>query len=292
MRGITLDRLEVLRKLKTEEGVLRAAGGSKSRQGIFSRQLKELEEACGTPLVDRRGRCLQVNQKGEAVVQRYERLLEEIGLITKADKDESAIRIGGGETALVQGVIPLLGELFSKLRTTLQFKNLRSSDAIRMFRRGELDLVLSTTAPKPLREGECCRVLLEQGYIVVTPKKAAQSQGLFVKTVVKKRLVLLEGRTPIYAFLRTEARKAGQRLQIGALCSTYGQVLEVIERSGLVGVIPSICGRVALERGLMVKRFISDKTPPFQLWILYREDDQVGSSDLATVLESIGGRKI
>ena len=96
MKGITFERLEVLRKLKVSKEILNAAGGSKSGQGLFSRQLRELESACGMSLVDRGNRRLRLNQKGESVTQRYEQLLEELGLVTAATEEtESVLRIGG-----------------------------------------------------------------------------------------------------------------------------------------------------------------------------------------------------
>lgn len=287
MNGITMERLEVLRKLRGEDGVLRAAGGSKSRQGLFSRQLRELEQACGTSLVDRAGRRLQLNQKGEAVVQRYEQLLEEIGVLAKADGPDPALRIGGGEVALVQGVIPLLGDCFDEITATLQFRNLRSADAIRLFRRGELDLVLSTEAPSPLRTEEDCRLLLEEGYVIVTPPEKKRSQGLFLKTLLREKLVILEGKTPIRSYLEREARKMQCRPRLGALCSTYGQILEVIVEAGFSGVIPSICGPAARERGLQVKRLISEEPPPFQLWVLYRNEDRKKRRGLGMVLKAL-----
>jgi DNA-binding transcriptional LysR family regulator len=289
MKGITLERLEVLKKLGEAEGVLGAAGGSKSRQGLFSRQLRELEGACGMALVDRGNRRLQLNQKGEAVVQRYEQLLEELGLIEREEKRESALRIGGGEVALVEGVIPLLRDFFERAEVTLQFRNLRSSDALRLFRRGELDLVLSTMAPEPLRDGEGCQLLFEEGYIIVTPRTADQSKGLFLKPLVRQKLVLLEGRTPIRAFLEKEARKSRRKLKLGALCSTYGQVLNLVEKAEFVGVIPSICSSVALEKGLLVKRLISEEPPPYKFWMLHRIADSSRKKGLAMILKALGG---
>lgn len=288
MKGITLDRLEVLRSLGGGQGVLGAAKGSKSRQGQFSRQLRELERACGMSLVERQGRRLQLNQKGEAVVERYERLLEELGMKEKEQEVGSSLWIGGGEIALVEGIIPLLERSFDEIPVTVRFKNLRSSDAIRLFRRGELDLVLSTMAPKPLRQGEHCRLMLEEGYVIVTSPSSDQSCGLFLKTLLKERLVLLEGLTPIRGFLEREARKRKQRLRLGALCSTYGQVLKLVEKGKFVGVIPAICGRVAVEKGLRVKRLISEQPPPYQVWVIYRKGDYASKPGLATVLDAMG----
>jgi len=288
MKGITLERLEVLRKLQEGAGVLQAAGGSKSRQGLFSRQLRELEGACGMTLVDRRNRRIQLNQKGEALVQRYEQLLEELGLTDTKEEREPSIRIGGGEVALVEGLIPLLGNYFDRIKMTLQFRNLRSSDAIRLFRRGELDIVLSTEAPQPLREGERHRLLLEEGYVIVTNSKADQSKGLFLKTLLKEKLVLLEGKTPIRTFLENEAHRLHIKLKLGALCSTYGQILNLVEKGGFVGVIPSICSAVAREKGLQLRRLISNKPPPYQVWLLYRVADPAGKGDLAMVLKALG----
>ena len=290
MKGITLERLEVLKKLGEAEGVLGAAGGAKSRQGLFSRQLRELEGACGMALVDRGNRRLQLNQKGEAVVQRYEQLLDELGISGRKVKRERAIRIGGGEVVLMEGVIPLLADHVDSIQLPLQFRNLRSGDAIRLFRRGELDLALSSLDPKPLRDGEVCQLLFEQGYLIVTPPDEDQSKGLFLKTLVRQKLVLLEGMTPIRVFLENAARKSHHTLKLGALCSTYSQLLNLVGRAGFVGVVPSICGAVALDKGLVVKRLISEEPPPFKLWMLYRFADSSRKNDMALILKVLRRR--
>lgn len=288
MKGITLDRLEVLRLLGEGGGVLSAAGGSRSRQGQFSRQLKSLEKACGFSLIDRAKQRLQLNQKGEAIVQKYELLLEELGFLAQPDAPNEGLRIGGGEVALVEGVINLLEGSFPEIQSTLHFKNLRSIDAIRMFRRGDLDLVLSSTPTVPLREDEVCRKLLSTGYIIVMSQSASQTQGLLLKTLVREKLALLEGRTDIRAFLEEESNKVGEKLRLGALCSTYGQILELVEKGGFVGVIPSVCAKVALRKGLCVKRLISESPPPFEYWLLYRTADIQEVEGMNRVLQALG----
>lgn len=286
MKGLTLDRLEVLRKLGESEGVLGAAEGSKSRQGLYSRQIRELEIACGIALVDRSNRKLRLNQKGEAVVQRYQRLLEEIGVQRKA-KSEDAIRIGGGEVALVEGVMPLLAGYYEEIGKPLQFRNLRSADAIQDFRRGELDLVLSTMAPTPLREGEISKQLIEVDYLIVTHRQNELAPRIFLKTLLKEKLALLEGQTPIRSYLEREARQAGVPLNLQALCSTYGQIIKLVELGHFVGVIPAICGPAALASGLEIKRLISGSPPPFRVWSLHREEDGEDSEDMGRLLGAL-----
>ena len=156
-------------------------------------------------------------------------------------------------------------------------------------RDGCLAAVAVEPSLEPLRDGEGCQLLFEEGYIIVTPRTADQSKGLFLKPLVRQKLVLLEGRTPIRAFLEKEARKSRRKLKLGALCSTYGQVLNLVEKAEFVGVIPSICSSVALEKGLLVKRLISEEPPPYKFWMLHRIADSSRKKGLAMILKALGG---
>ena len=290
MKGVTFQRLEALRALRSGDGILRAAQGSKSRQGLLSRQLRELEEACGMRLVDRHGRCLQLTHKGEAVVQRYELLLVELGNEKESpglEEAEKVVRIGGGEVALVAGAIPALSQFLGAIQATVHLKNLRSIEAIQMFRRGELDLVLSSVDPQPLREGESASLLLEDRYIIVVPKGGVHSGGLFLETLLDERIAILEGRTPIRNFLESETRKLGKTLSLGALCSSYGQVLEFVERGKMFGVIPSICAPLAANKSLQVISLVASHAPRCQVWMVHREADFSCEGDVGAILKAL-----
>ena len=121
-------------------------------------------------------------------------------------------------------------------------------------------------------------------------QSASRTQGLLLKTLVREKLALLEGRTDIRAFLEEESNKVGEKLRLGALCSTYGQILELVEKGGFVGVIPSVCAKVALRKGLRVKRLISESPPPFEYWLLYRTADIQEVEGMNRVLQALGAK--
>lgn len=271
-KGLTFERLEILRKLATDEGVLAAAGGEKSRQGLYSRQLKQLEEATGLVLMDRSGRRLRLNQKGSAVVQRFEALLSELGS-DRPNSPENALRIGGGEIALVEGIMPLLRKNWPNLGRALHFRNLRSLDAISDFRRGDLDVILVTVKSPRLLTNESHRELINCRYIAVQPKQAEDSNSLLLRSVLKSKIALLEGATPIRNYLETKSAEHKIPLAYGAFCSTYNQVLKMVETGGFTGVIPMICADLARKQNLWVKKIIASDLPLFSISIIYREHD-------------------
>jgi DNA-binding transcriptional LysR family regulator len=56
LKGLSFDRLRAFIAVFESESVTRAAGGDPTRQSQYSRQIRELEEALGVKLFDRRNR--------------------------------------------------------------------------------------------------------------------------------------------------------------------------------------------------------------------------------------------
>ncbi len=53
LRGLSLDRLETLSQIVSQGSIAQASGGNPNRQSQFSRQVAELEEWFGMPLMNR-----------------------------------------------------------------------------------------------------------------------------------------------------------------------------------------------------------------------------------------------
>jgi DNA-binding transcriptional LysR family regulator len=147
LAGISIDRLLTLCAVVEAGTIVAAAGPDPNRQSQFSRQLKDLEKALGTPLFDRVGKTLRPNEMGRRVAlaaQTFFGVLDDVmdAAIARAE----TVRLGAGEAVLRWLVMPQLGELMSgepPLRFEVQ--NLRTEKALREIVTGGIDLAITRT---------------------------------------------------------------------------------------------------------------------------------------------------
>jgi DNA-binding transcriptional LysR family regulator len=63
--GLSLERLQSFCRVAEAGGVTRAAKGDATKQSLYSRQVKELEEFFGAELIRRKGRALCLRLRGD-----------------------------------------------------------------------------------------------------------------------------------------------------------------------------------------------------------------------------------
>ena len=112
LAGVSIDRLHTLCAVVEAGTIVAAAGPEPNRQSQFSRQLKELENAIGTPLFDRIGKTLKPNEAGRRVAlatQTFFGALDDV--MNAANAKAETVSLGAGEAILRWFVMPHLGEL-------------------------------------------------------------------------------------------------------------------------------------------------------------------------------------
>ncbi|MBK1832769.1 LysR family transcriptional regulator [Roseibacillus ishigakijimensis] len=281
MKGVTLARLAVLESL-SESVSLNQAAGNAVRQSQFSHQIKLLEKATGLVLVERVGRRLRLSRKGYEVLGRYQKLMREIqGESIEGDCEE--VTIAGGEMALVQFVIPALAPCLLPDFPAMRLRNMRSAEAMQEFRRGVVDIVLSSSEP-PKEVGQRSLRLHQGDFLALTRRKYPAAKRVMVSTILKERLILLEGVTPLRMALEQAAERQGVRLQIAALCSTYEQALALAAQSSFMAVVPGLCRPLAKDNGLGIRKLAGDDLPDSEIWLMHREQPGAGAQQVLRAL--------
>ena len=147
LAGVSIDRLLTLCAVVDAGTIVLAAGPDPNRQSQFSRQLKELEKALGTPLFDRVGKTLQANETGRRVAlaaQTFFGALDDVMNVAVARAE--TVRLGAGEAILRWFVMPHLSEIMAgdpPLRFDVH--NLTTELALRELLSGSVDLVIMRT---------------------------------------------------------------------------------------------------------------------------------------------------
>src|ERR1051325_1043787 len=68
-RGFTLKNLHLLLELEEAGSLVKVAKGNETRQGLYSRQLRELSECFGVALTERQGRELKLTEHGRRLAR-------------------------------------------------------------------------------------------------------------------------------------------------------------------------------------------------------------------------------
>lgn len=147
LAGVSIDRMHTLCAVVDAGTIVLAAGPDPNRQSQFSRQLKELEKALGTPLFDRVGKTLQANETGRRVAlaaQTFFGALDDVMNVAVARAE--TVRLGAGEAILRWFVMPHLAEIMAgdpPLRFDVH--SLTTELALRELLTGSVDLVIMRT---------------------------------------------------------------------------------------------------------------------------------------------------
>jgi DNA-binding transcriptional LysR family regulator len=147
---LELDLLKVLVTIAERGGFTHAARALHRTQSAVSMQMKRLENAVGVPLFVRRGRTIQVNRDGEALIGYARRMLalgdEALGAVAKTDC-AGTVRMGSADDHYTTRVLPRMLTRF--LRTHRHARvELRTGLTVELLERlgADYDLVLGMHA--------------------------------------------------------------------------------------------------------------------------------------------------
>ena len=247
--GLSLERLQSFCLVAQAGGVTKAAKGDPTRQSLFSRQVKELEEFFGVELVRRKGRGIVLTAAGE----RLNVLVRECFSSLLDFKSECKglpveIVIGTGESIIEWLLMPRLAGVRRKLpNVQMKFLNLTTTEVARRLADGVIDfgIVRRDAVAKPLEAVP----LGAMGYSLFIPD--ALGAGLTGETGVKVLgawpLATLEGEGSFREELAAIQRKNRLRLKIEVECVSFPLVARAVESGSVAGILPSIAA-VDLKR--------------------------------------------
>ena len=176
LAGISIDRLQTLCAVVEAGTIVAAVGPDPNRQSQFSRQLKELEKALGTPLFDRVGKTLQPNETGRRVALATHTFFGALDdVMNAASARAETVRLGAGEAVLRWFVMPHLSELMSgDLPLRFDVHSLTTELALRELLAGSVDLVIIRT--ESVADGLQSEVIKTLRYVLAVPRTLLRSR--------------------------------------------------------------------------------------------------------------------
>ncbi len=242
--GISIDRLHTLCAVVKAGSIVHAAGPDPNRQSQFSRQLKDLEKALGTPLFDRVGKTLQPNQTGRRVAltaQTFFGSLDDV--MNAANARAETVRLGAGEAVLRWLVMPNLAELMSG-EPPLRFDvhSLTTELALREVLNGSVDLVIMRT--DSVTDELQSEVITTLQYTLAVPRALLRS---------REGAEVFEGRPLPFAELagdgffakttKATASALGLNLRPVLQAQTFSLLMSAVQSETSAAFLPSIAAR-------------------------------------------------
>ncbi len=218
MKGLTLRGLEVFEALARTGSVAQAAEITGLSQPSVSQQLRNLEKALGTDLVDHGRRPMRLTQAGRSFLARAEAVLAELQMA----QGELAVMDLGHLTTLSIGLIddfdndltPRLATLLADSLTRSKFKliTLPSLDLFAELEAQRLHMAVSAHSGEVL-EGVVEYPLVQDPFILVAPKSVAQPvQDLPFLRYAREQLISRQ----IESHLARQQLEFEERFEIGS----------------------------------------------------------------------------
>ena len=251
--GISLDRLQNFCRVAAAGGVTRAAKGDATKQSLYSRQVKELEEFFGVELMRRKGRGIVLTPAG----QRLHNIAREQFAALSDFKTECLgqpleIVFGAGESIIQWLLLPRLAAIEKKLPNAQhKFLNLPNAEIIQRLNDGLIDfgIVRKSEVTKPLSSVPLGRI----GFSLFASKgMAAKVKGVpFNQFIELLPLAILEGEGSFRQDLNAISRIGKLRLNIKVECSSFTLVARALIAGTLAGILPSIAATELHTMGLV-----------------------------------------
>jgi DNA-binding transcriptional LysR family regulator len=232
--GLSLDRLRTF-CLVVKAGSIAAATADPNRQSLFSRQIKELEEALGKKLVQRQGKQLKPTAEGlelAALAGGFFTGLDELGSDLK-----KPILLAGGESIIRWIVLPALSRL-SNPTFQWSLRSMRTMQVMEALRSGAVDL--GVVRDDALTDEFISKPAGEIDYRWVFPRKLLPGRtAAGIYDAPRLPFALLSGDGKLAKQVMEVATRHQLRLDVRMELESFSLLLEAVKTRSVGALIPS-----------------------------------------------------
>ena len=271
-KGFSIERLAALASVAEHGGIMNAACGDPVRQSQLSRQMKELEDFFDFALLDRSSTPHQVTDAGRQIAGHTELFLNSMkNSMDHFSNDRPCVSIAAGESIIQWFLIPTLAKkLTQKNSPRVRFLNQTSSQTVDRLVNGIVDIGIIKESSK-------------RGKLAFQEISSHHSDVLYNPDFIKP------GKKPTWASLLDmnmplaiqdhggTLRATMDRLnidlearpQIIAECTSYPQVLDLVQSGACAGILPRLAKQQAESRGckwMNIQELKGDKTTIGVAW--------------------------
>lgn len=291
--GLKLGHLRILVTLGELRQVTRVAAAFHVTQPAISKQIAEIEEALGAPVVRRVGNAVELTGIGRVLVERGREILRQIEL---ARRDVSALTAGtaghvrfGAVVTIPQPLIAHAVELFTRRAPTASFSFVEATldRLLKMMDEGNLDLALGrnrVTGHLPVMRHESLHH--EPFVFVVGTRHPLGGHDSAEKPVAWEDLQEVRWITPMrgspaFATMVEILAEHGVTLQRPAIeSSSLALNLSLLRGGDFVSILPLSLARRYVQRGSMRVLPLPPLGPLGEAILYWREDTTTPAAQL------------
>jgi len=236
-RGVTIERLQVFTRVVETGSLMAAAGGDKSRQTSYSKQIKQLEGAVEKKLFTREGRMLRLTEDGRklaVMTNAFFASLEEFAFGESA----RTLRIAAGESVLECFVYPRFKVLHEAMPSiSFEFVSLSTAKTVEALKTGQIELGL-------IRDdadfGDCEILPLgDMEFELVIPRSLLPQREIAAFSQVKELpIASLSGNGRFSTSLEKLAEAEGFNIRCVASADSFSKVFQISRTADLAAFLP------------------------------------------------------
>lgn len=240
--GLSFDRLQSFCLVAEAGGVTKAAKGDVTKQSLYSRQIRELEEFFGAELMRRKGRGIILTHAGADLHRIVREQFAALSDFKQECKNQPVeVAIGTGDSIIQWLLLPRLAAIRQPLpRVRLKFLNLSTDDAVKRLADGLIDFAL-------VRQDAVHRPLLStplgvMGYSLFIPQSLQSTSGgrQGLKLLHGVPLATLEGEGSFRVVLAEIARTKKITVNIQIECSSFPLAARAVSAGNVAAILPRI----------------------------------------------------
>ena len=236
--GLSIDRLRSFLAVADAGAISRAAPSDPVRQSQLSRQIGELEQFFGRPLVERKGRGIMLTPAGEELAVVVRSALAGIRDVATGDEGPLVVSLGAGDSLLHAWVIPRLSRFSRQENITLTLAALAVADVAERLLDGRLDL--GVLRSRELPSGMRTRPLGTIDYALYVPRALRRKASRSLETLAHVPYVVQNGEPELRAKLEAALARAGVQTPPALVCETFPQAQRAVATGSYAGVLPTL----------------------------------------------------
>ena len=257
--GLSLDRLKNFCAIAEAGGIARAAGGDPSKQALYGRQVRELEQFFGVELTRRKGKGIEITEQGRELARQVRAHLQSLTDFKRACAGQTIeFRIASGNSIVEWLLVPRMGKLATEAPSArFSFQNMRTVDIVKGLKEHSVDfgILRRSAVVAPLKFYSIGQI----GYALFAPAAWAREKKN-ATTLLSQFPVAVSAGGEFNKRFRECCEKAKLTPNLRFNCASFTQVAELVRTGNAVALLPEMAETSLRESGVRRLEFAPMRT--------------------------------
>jgi DNA-binding transcriptional LysR family regulator len=241
-KGFTLRNLHLLLQLEDAGSLVKVAKGDATRQGQYSRQLKELSKCFGVSLAERQGRVLKLTENGRSLARLVREALCSVDDFQRTRAGEQLdVSVGAGDSVLQWLLLPRIRPIQEKINNVhFTLFDLRNDAIAEKLVEQKMDFgIMRETAVPPKHRKER---LFQMCFSIFVPRRLLPKRGAVdYKTILQSMpLVRHSPGGELINRISWLAQQEALALNNCLTCEGFPQACRAVQSGSYVAILPTI----------------------------------------------------